>query len=655
MQAYQENISAKVSGVLSPVLGVRVTVTDTATGNPAALYSDNGVTPVTQPLITDETGYFGFYAANGQYTLSFASAQVILADRTIKLYDPADDPPLTQAQAAAPTAAAQIGHGATTVGAALSNIAGPAPVATSVPNDYSGNLTAMPITDPGELLQSQVWKTPVHIDLHYIENPALPTTGPLFKFGNTGLTSGAFWSQDSYVLRNGTFVAGPPETVSFEPWTGMTARIEGLRIVNSGNPAKWHLNFKQQNWWPIVSGNVLADYTDKKGNFCKAVDDEGDASLRYSGNSRLLFAWNRLKWLGAQIGGIGFYGSAVGNTLRDNAFEGSGIAAILGAPSTFTNIDGLYNEMPFGGQVAVMLGDQVAAPNNTISLVGIRNLYSNVHGFDNNAVVTVGNSSVVVNELTVDRVYVSNLPANPQALVRINDLPGQKIRAGHVYAEDAPLIPLLTNHVAVIDMQNATIPALNGDMVFADSNTTNLTANTAAAVARNWYAKCSAAATFNRGSTGANRRSLRQARYLGSFSFAAGSSNLIAFELPRANLFEGEAVTAQWLSNSSVAVTSTVTAKIYNPDGTKYTLRTKTVDSAAIWREHTMTFYVDLLANSEGSLLVIEISNTTPGATTFYVAGMRFNRGSFGLSGRADGYSYNETAAKIADYTWISP
>jgi lysophospholipase L1-like esterase len=110
MQAYQENISAKVSGVLSPVLGVKVTVVDTATGNPATLYSDNGVTGIQQPLVTDETGYFGFYAANGHYKVSFSSAQITLAPRVVQLYDPADDAPLTQSQAAAASGSSRIGY-----------------------------------------------------------------------------------------------------------------------------------------------------------------------------------------------------------------------------------------------------------------------------------------------------------------------------------------------------------------------------------------------------------------------------------------------------------------------------------------------------------------------------------------------------------------
>lgn len=111
MQKYEENISARVSGALQPILGVEVTVADAATGRTATLYSDNGTTQIAQPLVTNETGYFGFYAANGDYQLTFSSKQVTLDARSVKLYDPADDPPFTQTQAAAASGASKIGYG----------------------------------------------------------------------------------------------------------------------------------------------------------------------------------------------------------------------------------------------------------------------------------------------------------------------------------------------------------------------------------------------------------------------------------------------------------------------------------------------------------------------------------------------------------------
>jgi hypothetical protein len=549
-----------------------------------------------------------------------------------------------------------VNHGGDTVGSVIDSLKGGAPVSSPKPNSYSGNSVSMPIAQPGYSLTQQSWKTPVHVDMSRLEDPILPSVGPIFKFGNTGLTSGAFWSQDSYVLKGGTFDSGAPETVSFEPWTGHTATVEDIRILNSGDPNKWHINFKQQNWWPIIRGNTFADYTDKKGNFFKAIDDGGDAGLRYSGNSRVIFSQNRCKWLGNVIGGIGFYGSAVANKLRDNAFEGSSIGAILGAPSTFTSIEGLYNEMPYGSQTAVMLGDPTPAPNNTISLVGVRDLYVNMHGFASNRVINVGNSQVVVNDLSLDRIFVSGLPANPPPLVQLNDLPGQKVRVRAVDANDTPLIPLLvSNYVAVIDENNASIPSWNGDMVFADINNVTLNSNVMTAVARNWFAKSSLAGTFTRSNSGVNRRVLRQSRYLGVFGFSASSTNTIVYELPRVNTLEGEVVTVQWLMNSSQNLSHTATMRIYNPDGSRSTLRSKTVSSSSFWQEYTMTFYVDTFANAEDSLLALELTHSSPSSGNVFVTGVRFNRGGFGLSGRSDGYSYPETSSMAANYTCITP
>jgi hypothetical protein len=50
-----------------PANGATVRVYLTGTTNNATLYSDNGVTPKTNPLTCDSTGQFDFYVADGRY------------------------------------------------------------------------------------------------------------------------------------------------------------------------------------------------------------------------------------------------------------------------------------------------------------------------------------------------------------------------------------------------------------------------------------------------------------------------------------------------------------------------------------------------------------------------------------------------------------
>lgn len=115
MVKYEENLTALLdNGVLQPVSGASVAVTDVATGLPATLFKDDGVTPITQ-LTTDSAGYFAFRAANGKYKLKFSSAHIIAFSREVVLYDRSDDAPLTQAQAASPSGASGVGYGPRTV------------------------------------------------------------------------------------------------------------------------------------------------------------------------------------------------------------------------------------------------------------------------------------------------------------------------------------------------------------------------------------------------------------------------------------------------------------------------------------------------------------------------------------------------------------
>lgn len=89
MQRYQNTVLNAQTG--TPVFGAKVYVLVQGTSTQATIYSDNGVTSVAQPLTTDALGNFGFYAANGRYTVNIYYNGVLsgtVAD--VLLEDPAD-------------------------------------------------------------------------------------------------------------------------------------------------------------------------------------------------------------------------------------------------------------------------------------------------------------------------------------------------------------------------------------------------------------------------------------------------------------------------------------------------------------------------------------------------------------------------------------
>lgn len=88
MQKYGENFATSAG---RPVAGATVTVTNFPAGTLATIYSDNGSNAIGNPLITDALGYFEFYAANGDYSLTFTSSQTEPLTRSqVQLYDPDD-------------------------------------------------------------------------------------------------------------------------------------------------------------------------------------------------------------------------------------------------------------------------------------------------------------------------------------------------------------------------------------------------------------------------------------------------------------------------------------------------------------------------------------------------------------------------------------
>lgn len=110
MQKYEDNLAANSSGGLRPLSGASVVVTDRNNGLPASLYSDDGITPLAQPLTTDNDGYFSFYAADGKYVLTFTGPRFATFTREVVLEDPEDNPYATLAQLGAPTGSTLVRH-----------------------------------------------------------------------------------------------------------------------------------------------------------------------------------------------------------------------------------------------------------------------------------------------------------------------------------------------------------------------------------------------------------------------------------------------------------------------------------------------------------------------------------------------------------------
>jgi hypothetical protein len=74
VQKYQNSVTNNNGQSLA---NLSVLVTNFPAGTPATIYSDNGITPVANPLTTDQNGAFGFYAADGHYSLTVSGAGIV--------------------------------------------------------------------------------------------------------------------------------------------------------------------------------------------------------------------------------------------------------------------------------------------------------------------------------------------------------------------------------------------------------------------------------------------------------------------------------------------------------------------------------------------------------------------------------------------------
>ena len=117
----QKYFDAVLTSSGTPAAGASVSVTVTATGLPATIYSDNGSTVISGSTVTaDASGEYAFYAANGRYTLTISYAGYVAEVRTdVVLFDPADSTFVS-----APVAIASGGTGGTGISTAATNLQG---------------------------------------------------------------------------------------------------------------------------------------------------------------------------------------------------------------------------------------------------------------------------------------------------------------------------------------------------------------------------------------------------------------------------------------------------------------------------------------------------------------------------------------------------
>src|SRR5947207_2643253 len=86
MQKYESWV---VNLVGQPIASATVDVYNVGTTvHPTNIYSDNGVTPTSNPLTTDANGHFQFWAPNGTYDLKVSGAGITAFTRgSMELFD----------------------------------------------------------------------------------------------------------------------------------------------------------------------------------------------------------------------------------------------------------------------------------------------------------------------------------------------------------------------------------------------------------------------------------------------------------------------------------------------------------------------------------------------------------------------------------------
>lgn len=102
MQKYQNNVTTNRGVAVARTL-VRV---DNLDGTLATIYSDNGVTVTSNPLLTNENGYFEFYADTGRYNILISGGEAYTDFQIADVVEAVEEADADAAAAAASAAAA---------------------------------------------------------------------------------------------------------------------------------------------------------------------------------------------------------------------------------------------------------------------------------------------------------------------------------------------------------------------------------------------------------------------------------------------------------------------------------------------------------------------------------------------------------------------
>jgi len=102
MQKYQNNVTTNRGVAVARTL-VRI---DNLDGTLATVYSDNGVTVTSNPMLTNENGYFEFYADTGRYNILISGGEAYTDFQIADVVEAVEDADADAASAAASAAAA---------------------------------------------------------------------------------------------------------------------------------------------------------------------------------------------------------------------------------------------------------------------------------------------------------------------------------------------------------------------------------------------------------------------------------------------------------------------------------------------------------------------------------------------------------------------